>query len=286
MERGRGCGPFCVEKLWELGCSEPLRLAHKLLHDLVVPPRWTEVGYRGGKPLIDDPGRGGQLPRVNKPAPSSEPQVCERHRLADGLLKGLGLRPALEMPNVRKDAHLFLTVQNGSVKLPARAGVGEPSEDPADPEQPPGGRGVPLPLPGSQRKESMSKKMIVLALAAVSAALFAMPAVASAQSWHLDTTTTFSVSGAGGTLTSTAGLTITCAGTSGSGTFSTTTEGTVSLLFSGCKEAFSLPCTTAGQASGAVKLTARFDAIMVSTTAEKKQGCFSHRTAVLNPHRG
>jgi hypothetical protein len=109
----------------------------------------------------------------------------------------------------------------------------------------------------------MSKKMMALALAVVSAALFAMPAVASAENWHLDTTTTFSVSGAGGTLTSTAGLTITCTGTSGAGTFSTTTEGTVSLLFSGCKEGFGLPCTTAGQASGVIKTTTKFDAVLV-----------------------
>jgi hypothetical protein len=112
----------------------------------------------------------------------------------------------------------------------------------------------------------MSKKMMVLALAVVSAALFAMPAVASAQTWHLDTTSSFSVSGPGGQLTSTAGITITCTGTSGSGEFSTTTEGTVSLLFSGCKEPFGLPCTTASLPSGVIGATAKFDAITVSAT--------------------
>jgi hypothetical protein len=108
----------------------------------------------------------------------------------------------------------------------------------------------------------MGQKKMVLALAVVSAALFAMPAVASAQSWHLDQTSLFSVAGSGGTLTST--VSITCSATTGSGNFSTTTEGTVTLLFSGCKEAFNLPCTTSGQASGVIKTTARFDAIMFS----------------------
>jgi hypothetical protein len=118
----------------------------------------------------------------------------------------------------------------------------------------------------------MSKKMMVLALAVVSAALFAMPAVASAQSWHLDATSSFSLSGSGGSPTSTAGTKITCTGTSGSGTFSTTTEGTISLTFSGCKEGFGLACTTAGQASGVITGTAKFDAIMVSSTATKAPG--------------
>lgn len=119
----------------------------------------------------------------------------------------------------------------------------------------------------------MMKKTMVLALAVVSAALFSLPTVAAAQSWHLDQTTSFSVSGAGGTVTASAGVSFVCSGTSGSGAFSTTTEGTVTLLISGCHEAFSLPCTTAGQASGVIKLTAKFDAIMVKSSAsEKKPG--------------
>jgi hypothetical protein len=133
----------------------------------------------------------------------------------------------------------------------------------------------------------MSKKMMVLPLPVVSAALFAMPAVASAHTWHLDTApTSFSVSGSGGSLTSTAGITVTCTGTSGSGTCSTTTEGTISLLFSGCKEAFGLACTTAGQASGVMKSTVKIDAIMVSSTAEKKPGLLFTPDASVEPTSG
>lgn len=116
----------------------------------------------------------------------------------------------------------------------------------------------------------MSKKMMVLALAVACAALFALPAVASAQTWHISSTTTFSVTGSGGTLTSS--LNVTCTGTSGSGTFSTTTEGTVTLKFSGCKEVFNLPCTTSGQSSGVIAATAKFDGVMLSSTATKTPG--------------
>jgi hypothetical protein len=110
----------------------------------------------------------------------------------------------------------------------------------------------------------MSKKMMVLALAVVSAALFALPAVASAQSWHLSQTTTFSVTGSGGKLTSTDGLVVSCTSTTGSGSFSTTTEGSVSLTFHGCT-AFGFNCTTAGQSPGTISVSNKFDGIMVST---------------------
>jgi hypothetical protein len=110
----------------------------------------------------------------------------------------------------------------------------------------------------------MSKKMMVLALAVASAALFALPAVASAQSWHLSATTSFSVTGAGGKLTSTDGTTFTCSSTTGSGSFSTTTAGTMSLVFHGCT-GFGFACTTPGQPSGTITLSVSFDAIMVST---------------------
>jgi hypothetical protein len=110
----------------------------------------------------------------------------------------------------------------------------------------------------------MSKKMMVLALAVVSAALFALPAVASAQSWHLGTTTSLSVTGSGGKLTSTNGLVVSCSTTTGSGSFSTTTEGSVSLLFHNCTSV-SFPCNTAGLPSGTITVSVKFDGIMVST---------------------
>lgn len=110
----------------------------------------------------------------------------------------------------------------------------------------------------------MSKKMALWAVTAVSAAIFALPAVAAAQSWHLNQTTSFSITGSGATLTSSSASAVTCTGTSGSGTFSTTTSGTVSLRFSNCKEAFGLHCGTPGSVTGVFEATAQFDAIMVA----------------------
>lgn len=116
----------------------------------------------------------------------------------------------------------------------------------------------------------MNKRIIVFAVSVLTTVMLALPIAASAQSWHLDQTTSFSVAGLGGTLTSS--LNVSCVETAGSGTFSTTTEGTVSIRFSKCKEAFGLPCTTAGQVNETIKMTAKFDAVMVSSTAEKKPG--------------
>ncbi|HYQ79790.1 MAG TPA: hypothetical protein VEP91_11845 [Solirubrobacterales bacterium] len=109
----------------------------------------------------------------------------------------------------------------------------------------------------------MSKKMMVLALAVVSAALFALPAMASAETLHVSATTTFSITGSGGNLTSTEGPSISCTSTTGSGTFSTTTGGSTSLLFHGCTSVF-LPCTSAGQSSGTISAAGSFDLITVS----------------------
>jgi hypothetical protein len=109
----------------------------------------------------------------------------------------------------------------------------------------------------------MSKKTMVLALAVACAALFALPAAASAQSWHNSISgaaSNFSVSGKGGTLTSADGINVSCTGTSGSGSFSTTTEGTASLKFTGCT-AFGFACNSPGAASGTISLSNSFDAI-------------------------
>jgi hypothetical protein len=115
----------------------------------------------------------------------------------------------------------------------------------------------------------MSRKMMVLALTVVSAAFFALPAVASAQSWHIAQATSFSVTGSGGTLTPTSGANVTCTSTTGSGSFSTTTGGTVRVVFHGCTS-FGLGCTTPGQTSGTIVFTDSFDGIMVNSTASTK----------------
>jgi hypothetical protein len=133
----------------------------------------------------------------------------------------------------------------------------------------------------------MSKKMMVLALAVVSAALFALPAVASAQSWHLDSTTSFSVTGSGGKLTSTEGGSVECSETKGSGTFTSTTGGSVSLVFHKCTGPFGFACTTAGQTSGTITAAATFDAIMVvSSASEKKPGVLLTPTGASEPTAG
>jgi hypothetical protein len=112
----------------------------------------------------------------------------------------------------------------------------------------------------------MSKKMMMLALAVVSAALFALPAVASAQSWHLSQTTSFSVTGSGGNFSTSAGTTISCTSTTGAGSFSTTTEGSVSITFHGCLLAgLGAACTTPGQSAGTIAVSYKFDAIMFAT---------------------
>jgi len=133
----------------------------------------------------------------------------------------------------------------------------------------------------------MSKKTMLLALAAVSAAMFALPAVASAQSWHLSATTAFSVTGSGGTITSTEGSTFTCTSETGSGSFSTTTSGSLSLIFHGCTGPFGFACTTPGQSSGTIAVSYSFNGIMVTSTASTKDpGILFTPTGVAEPTPG
>jgi|SRR6476620_6593473 len=116
----------------------------------------------------------------------------------------------------------------------------------------------------------MSKKMMALGLAVACAALFALPAAASAQVWHLSETVGFTVTGSGGTMTTTEGASVQCTSTTGSGSFSTTTSGFLSLTFHGCTGPFGFACTTAGQSSGTIALSNSFNGIMVTSTASTK----------------
>jgi len=78
----------------------------------------------------------------------------------------------------------------------------------------------------------MNKRMMLLALAAVSAAVFALPAVASATSNHINQAPiAFTVHGGAGNLSTTSGSTINCGTTTGTGNFTTTTSGTLNLTF-------------------------------------------------------
>ncbi|HET9198345.1 MAG TPA: hypothetical protein VFN92_08845 [Solirubrobacterales bacterium] len=97
----------------------------------------------------------------------------------------------------------------------------------------------------------MSKKMTMLAIAVASAAMFALPAVASAGEWvaHNAAGKTFTITkvGANPILESANGDVIECTGLTGTGSYTTTTTGTINLDFTGCKEnTFGLSCGTSG----------------------------------------
>ena len=104
----------------------------------------------------------------------------------------------------------------------------------------------------------MSKKFMLLALAAVSAVMFALPAVASARSWDADWNNgnhsaplVFNVNQTTTTQLTTAGSTIDCTKVTGEGEYTTTTTGNVKLTFSGCTSP-PATCTSPSQASGVI----------------------------------
>jgi hypothetical protein len=99
----------------------------------------------------------------------------------------------------------------------------------------------------------MSKKMMLLALAAVSAAAMALPAVASAGTWHLEPAQNGTVAG-GNTELKSSGVTITCTSVSGTSAFDagSTTTGTISLTFHACKNLAGFHCQTAGDPTGTI----------------------------------
>jgi hypothetical protein len=111
----------------------------------------------------------------------------------------------------------------------------------------------------------MSKKLILLALAAISAAMFALPAVASAGVWETTTAgETVSLSSSTTTTLTQDGVNtkVQCTSTSGSGVYknggvaSKTTGEQLTLTFKGCTESvFGTACTTSGQTSGTIKTT-------------------------------
>ena len=110
----------------------------------------------------------------------------------------------------------------------------------------------------------MTKKLMPLALAALSAVMFALPAVASANSWHITTAEKFTATGGAATLTVDpleAGESVNhveCASNEATGEYENTTTGkNLTITFKGCHLAGtpSAPCTTPGQASGVIKTT-------------------------------
>jgi len=114
----------------------------------------------------------------------------------------------------------------------------------------------------------MSKKMMLLALAAVTAALFAMPAAASAveDTVHFENVTNFSGTSGAGSLAAEGEPTITCASGAVSGALETGgTTGTISLQFFECHTTvfgFTAKCRTTGiEKDNTIKSTGSFHLI-------------------------
>lgn len=114
----------------------------------------------------------------------------------------------------------------------------------------------------------MSKKIILLALAVVSAALFALPAMAAANEDHVEGATgkAFTGSGAGGNLTAEGEPTIACTKTAASGSFTSETTGNVNQTFSGCSTTIlgvKVGCKTSGAEAETIKLEQVFHLITI-----------------------
>src|SRR4051794_381534 len=125
----------------------------------------------------------------------------------------------------------------------------------------------------------MNKKLMLLALAAVSAAMFALPAMASAGTWSVSSIEKFTTHSGTTTLTlrpNSVGESVsevTCTTSTGSGKYTTSTAGEeLTLTFTGCTVPSpfggTLNCNTSGLASGTIKTTdLKFDNIMIEATA-------------------
>jgi hypothetical protein len=109
----------------------------------------------------------------------------------------------------------------------------------------------------------MSKKMMLLALAVASMAMFALPSAASATPDHIDGITNFTGTiHNGGSLVANEEPTIRCSHGHVTGSLEAGgTTGTISLDFTGCKAAFLFPCHTAGALSETIKSSGTFHVI-------------------------
>jgi len=114
----------------------------------------------------------------------------------------------------------------------------------------------------------MRKRIILLALAV--AAMFALPAAASATEAHVTGITSFTGTGGAGSLKSTSEPEVTAVQTHITGTFDSgsSTTGTIELDFTEAKAHFlgvTFECHTAGLANGTIKTTGAFHIITTST---------------------
>src|SRR6476469_4785352 len=102
------------------------------------------------------------------------------------------------------------------------------------------------------------KKLVIIAVAAVSTAMFALPAVASAGMWSMDPAgAAFNFTGNGAIKWTTKNHTFECTATQGAGSYNagSTTEGTIELTLTGCKNELGSNCTTPGKALGEITTT-------------------------------
>jgi hypothetical protein len=114
----------------------------------------------------------------------------------------------------------------------------------------------------------MNKKIMLLAVAAVSAVVLALPAMASAMlPLHTAKIQKSTVSGGAATLSKTGGTTVTCEKTTGTSTATTTTTGNLTLLFHGCKSS-GITCTSPGQTAGTIETTALTYHLLTLTNKE------------------
>jgi hypothetical protein len=101
--------------------------------------------------------------------------------------------------------------------------------------------------------------MMLLALAAVSAAMFSLPAAASAGAPEIECGTVacgaFTAHGNTGTLASTNGLAVECTASTATGNYASKTIATIKFTFTGCRdEIFNVPCSNTAT-SGKVETT-------------------------------
>jgi hypothetical protein len=117
----------------------------------------------------------------------------------------------------------------------------------------------------------MSKKMMALVLAVVSAACFALPTVAAAQEIHIEPAESFTVSSTGGEVRAEGEPTVTCTALGGSGSFNagSTTTGTITRDYTGCHTAvfgFTATCKSEGaEFAGTVANSGTFHLITISS---------------------
>lgn len=98
----------------------------------------------------------------------------------------------------------------------------------------------------------MNRKIMLLALAAISATMFALPSVASAfVPNHTGKIQTGTVSGGAASLSTASGLTVICSKVTGTAKATSTTTGTLTLTFHGCASS-GIPCQS-GATSGTIE---------------------------------